>query len=63
MYTSKNDAPLSRIPGISDSDRWKLSNQNLNTTKDLLVAEQTTLEKLGLDPVALRTAAIKLLLP
>lgn len=63
MYTSKNDAPLSRIPGISDSDRWKLSNQNLNTTKDLLVAEQTTLEKLGLDPVALRAAAIKLLLP
>jgi ubiquinone/menaquinone biosynthesis C-methylase UbiE len=63
VYTSKNDAPLSRIPGISDSDRWKLSNQNVNTTKDLLVAEQTTLEKLGLDPVALRTAAIKLLLP
>ena len=63
MYTSKNDAPLSRIPCISDSDRWKLSNQNLNTTKDLLVAEQTTLEKLGLDPVALRAAAIKLLLP
>jgi ubiquinone/menaquinone biosynthesis C-methylase UbiE len=63
VYTSKNDAPLSRIPGISDSDRWKLSNQNVNTTKDLLVAEQTMLEKLGLDPVALRTAAIKLLLP
>jgi SAM-dependent methyltransferase len=63
MYTSKNDAPLSRIPGISDSDRWKLSDQNLDTTKDLLVAEQTTLEKLGLDPVALRAAAIKLLLP
>jgi ubiquinone/menaquinone biosynthesis C-methylase UbiE len=63
MYTSKNDAPLSRIPGISDSDRWNLSNQNLNTTKDLLIAEQTTLKKLGLDPVALRAAAIKLLLP
>ena len=63
MYTSKNDAPLSRISGITDSDRWKLSNQNLNTTKDLLVAEQKTLEKLGLDPVALRAAAIKLLLP
>jgi ubiquinone/menaquinone biosynthesis C-methylase UbiE len=63
MYTSKNDAPLSRIPGISDSDRSKLSDQNLNTTKDLLVAEQTTLEKLGLDPAALRAAAIKLLLP
>jgi SAM-dependent methyltransferase len=63
MYTSKNDAPLSRIPGISDSDRWKLSNQNLNTTKDLLIAERSTLEKLGLDPVALRAAAIKLLLP
>lgn len=63
MYTSKNDAPLSRIAGISDSDKWKLSNQDLNTSKDLLVAGRPTLEKLGLDPVALRTAAIKLLFP
>jgi hypothetical protein len=63
MYTSKNDAPLSRIPGISDSDRWKLRDQNMNTTKDLLVAEHTTLEKLGCDPVTLRAAAIKLLFP
>jgi ubiquinone/menaquinone biosynthesis C-methylase UbiE len=63
MYTSKNDAPLSRIPGISDSDKWKLGNENLNTTKDLLAAGTTALEKIGLDPVVLRTAAIKLLFP
>jgi hypothetical protein len=63
MYTSKNDAPLSRLTGISDSDKWKLSNQDVNTIKDLLVAGPATLEKLGLDPVALRTAATKLLFP
>ena len=63
MYTSKNDAPLSRITGMSDSDRWKLSNNEINTAKYLLVAAPPTLEKLGLDPAMLRKAAIKLLFP
>jgi ubiquinone/menaquinone biosynthesis C-methylase UbiE len=63
MYTSKNDAPLSRITGINDDDRWKLSNQDINTAKDILVAVPPALEKLGFDPAALRSAAIKLLFP
>ena len=63
MYTSKNNPPLSRIAGLNDTDRWKLSNENLNTTKDLLTAEATALKRLGLDVQTLRAAAIKLLFP
>jgi ubiquinone/menaquinone biosynthesis C-methylase UbiE len=63
MYTSKNNMPLSRVSGLRDADKWKLSNENLNTTKDLLVAEPATLAKLGFDVNALRAAAIKLLFP
>jgi SAM-dependent methyltransferase len=63
MYTSKNSAPISRIPGLSDNDKWKLSNENVNTAKDLLTAESASLGKLGLDVNALRQAAVKLLFP
>ncbi len=63
MYTSKNNAPVSRIHGLSTSDIGKLGNENLNTAKDLLTADPGTLGKLGLDVPALRTAAIKLLFP
>ncbi len=63
MYTSKNDAPISRLSALSDTDKWKLSNENINTTKDLLTAEPATLIKLGLDAKTLREAAIKLLYP
>ena len=63
MYTSKNNPPLSRIPGMSDADKLKLSNENLNTAKDLLTTSPGALTKLGLDVNALRTAAIKLLFP
>jgi SAM-dependent methyltransferase len=63
MYTSKNDTPVSRIPGLSDPDKRKLSDENLNMTKDLLAADPATLDKLGLDVNTLRTAAIKLLFP
>jgi ubiquinone/menaquinone biosynthesis C-methylase UbiE len=63
MYTSKNNAPISRIPGLSAPDIGKLSSANLNTTKDLLAADPTPLAKLGLDVKTLRQAAIKLLFP
>jgi hypothetical protein len=63
MYTSKNNTPTSRIPGLSDSLKGKLSNENLNTTKDLLTSDPASLSKLGLDANVLRAAAIKILFP
>lgn len=63
MYTSKNNTPTSRIPGLSDSIKGKLGDENLNTTKDLLTADPATLAKLGLDVNVLRMAAIKILFP
>jgi hypothetical protein len=63
MFTSKNDAPISRVPGITNPDREKLVKDNVHTAKDLLLKDPAALGKLGLDVQALRDAAIKLLFP
>lgn len=63
MFTSKNDVPISRFPGLLEADRSALASGNIQTAKDLLSAEPAALSKLGLDGEAVRTAAIKLLFP
>ncbi len=63
MLTSRNDVPVSRFPGLKDADRNKLAAANILTAKDVLVAIPSAIEKLGLDPEAVRTSAIKLLFP
>ena len=63
VYTSKNNAPISRIPSLTASTTQALVSANLATAKDLLTTDPATLVKLGLDPNELRTAAIKLLFP
>jgi len=63
IFTSKNDVPLARFPGLSDANRGKLSMENIQTAKDLLVSEPASLIKLGLDVESMRTSAIKLLFP
>jgi ubiquinone/menaquinone biosynthesis C-methylase UbiE len=63
MYTSRNDAPLNRIAGISEKDRTVLGSINVRTAKDLLTVQQANLTGLGLDAGRLRAASIKLLFP
>jgi ubiquinone/menaquinone biosynthesis C-methylase UbiE len=63
MFTSKNDVPLNRFPGINNADREKLGKDNVHTAKDLLLKDPAALGKLGLDVQTLRAAAIKLLFP
>lgn len=63
MYTSKNDAPLTRITGISDSERTRLGAANLKTAKDILAVDPAGLAQHGVDVDGLRKASIKLLFP
>ncbi len=63
MYTSKNNPPLNRVSGMTEADRSKLGSLNVNSAKDLLIAEPASLAKLGLDVDKIRAASIKLLFP
>ncbi len=63
MFTSKNDVPLGRVPGLNGSDKEKIGAANIKTAKDLLVADPAGLAKLGLDADPVRKAAIKILFP
>jgi len=63
MFTSKNDAPVNRVPGLVNDQIAKLNKENIHTAKDLLVTDPSILTKLGLDADLIRKAAIKLLFP
>jgi len=63
LITAKNDAPLGRVPGLTDKNRQALISAKLETTKDLLTADPAALATLGIDVKAARSAAIKLLFP
>ena len=63
MFTSPNDVPVSRFPGIKDADRSKLQSASIQTAKDVLTADAAVLLDLGVNVESLRSAAIKLLFP
>ncbi len=63
LFTLKNDVPLARIPGMSDGERKKLSQEGIQAGKDMLIADQSRLAAAGLDPAKIRSSVIKLLFP
>ncbi|HUJ16417.1 MAG TPA: class I SAM-dependent methyltransferase [Nitrospirota bacterium] len=63
MFTSRNDIPLTRVPGILENERKKLAAIGILSAKDLLVAERDALVKLDLDTDHLRQASVKILFP
>jgi ubiquinone/menaquinone biosynthesis C-methylase UbiE len=63
MFTSKNDVPLSRLPKLSPPQQDLLTKNNIRTAKDVLIAETSVINGLGIDVEALRASAIKLLFP
>ncbi len=63
MFTSKNDVPVSRFPGITESDRSKLQAASIQTAKELISSAPDVLVKQGLPVESLRGTAIKLLFP
>lgn len=63
MYTSKNNAPLTRLTAINQADMTKLGASKVITAKDILTVDPASLVQLGLDVNMLRSASIKLLFP
>ncbi len=63
MYTSKNDAPISRVPNLNAAAKDALEKHGIRTAKDVLVAGTALISGLGINAEELRKSAIKLLLP
>ncbi len=63
MFTSRNDVPVGRFPGITESDRSKLQAASIQTAKELISTDPEILAKQGLPVESLRSTAIKLLFP
>lgn len=63
MYTSENEIPITRVPGIDANAREALGRENIHTARELLVADPAVLAARGLDADSLRASAIKLLFP
>lgn len=63
MYTSGNDIPLGRIPGIPAAVRTKIESAGIVTAKEFLSSTPETLSALDIEAATVRRSAIKALFP
>jgi SAM-dependent methyltransferase len=63
FFTSKNDVPLKRLPGISDDDVAALKGAGIRTAKDVVSSDPEMLKKSTMNVGPIRKAAIRILFP